>query len=327
MILKISAAVLVSGMMLFTSANTVFAKSIYSVNGKSVDEKNLPDGLKQKFFEIESEAYQKKKAAAYDQLFNDHVAAETKKTGKSEEEVINKLLGVKDPTEKELKDWYEQNKARIPYPFEQIKDQITRFMKSEKAGAKRNEFVEKLAKDKKFTLSIDEPKAPSLTINSKGYPVKGKTGAKVKIVEFADYYCPHCKHAFEDFKKIMKKYSSKIELTFMDFPIKGEASHQIARGAFCAGKQGKFWEFHDKAFENQNSLSDKSPEAFAKLLSLDEAKFKTCLSSSEAKKHVDNSAAEGRRIGISGTPSIYVNGKKLTATEMHDLENAIKKYF
>ena len=54
----------------------------------------------------------------------------------------------------------------------------------------------------------------------------------------------------------------------MDFPIKGEASHLIARGAFCAGKQKKFWEFHDLAFENQSTLSDKSPVNFAKKLGL-----------------------------------------------------------
>jgi protein-disulfide isomerase len=324
MILKAVSTVVLSVALLGSSAAT--AENIYSLGGKSVTRKNLPDGLKQKFFEIEQEAFLKKEAATLDQMFTDHVNQISKKTGKSADQVSNDLLQIKEPTEGELKQWYEANKARIPYPFDQIKGQITQFLMSEKSAGKKMDFVQKLAKEKKLKFSFKAPTAPTISINSKGFPVKGKKGAKLKIVEFADYYCPHCKHAFEDLRKLVKKHGSKIELTFMDFPIKGESSHQIARGAFCAGKQKKFWEYHDMAFENQKSLSDKSPETFAKALKLNESKFKACLSSKEARSHVDKSQAEGRRIGITGTPSVYINGIKVGGKHMHDLVRHIEGY-
>ena len=158
--------------------------------------------MKQKFYDIELEAFRKKEAATLDQLFEDHVNSIVNKSGKSVEKVTKDLLGIKDPTEKELKDWYEANKARIPYPFDAVKDKIVQFLTNEKSMAKRLAFVQKLAKDKKFKLAFKSPTAPVINIASEGYPMKGKKGAKLKIVEFADYYCPHCKHASEDLKKL-----------------------------------------------------------------------------------------------------------------------------
>lgn len=317
-------ATILSFIILFSS--NVKAERIYTLGDKAVNKSELPDGLKQKFYDIELEAFRKKEAATLDQLFEDHVNSIVKKSGKSVEKVTKDLLGIKDPTEKELKDWYEANKARIPYPFDTVKDKIVQFLTNEKSMAKRLAFVQKLAKDKKFKLAFKSPTAPVINIASEGYPMKGKKGAKLKIVEFADYYCPHCKHASEDLKKLINKHSSKIELIFMDFPIKGEASHLIARGAFCAGKQKKFWEFHDLAFENQSTLSDKSPANFAKKLGLNSKKFDVCLSSSEARKHVDKSQEEGKRIGITGTPSVFINGKKVGGAHMHDLINHVESY-
>jgi protein-disulfide isomerase len=320
---KIAGTALISCALLSYS-QVGLSKSVYSAGGKTVSSANLPDGLKQKFYDIEMEAFKKKEAAIFDQLFMDYVAKEIKKTGKSEQEVTDALLKVKEPTEKDLKDWYEKNKARIPYPFEQIKGQITQFMKSEQVGNAKKDFIQSLAKKEKLKLGFSEPTQPTIVINSSGFPSKGNKKAKVQIVEFADYHCPHCKHAYEAFKKLIKTQKEKFNLTFMDFPLRGEASHVIARGAYCADKQGKFWEFHDQAFSNQGSLNDKSPEAFAMALKLDQGKFKNCLNSDVARAHVDKAAAEGRRIGISGTPAIFINGKKYSGHHFEDLEQIIK---
>lgn len=302
------------------------AKAVYSAGGKSVSDTQLADGLKQKFYEIEIEAYKKKEAAIFDQLFMDYVAKEVKRTGKTEQQVTDEILKVGQPSEKELKEWYEKNKARIPYPFEQIKGQITQFLQSEQAGTKKKEVIEKLVKEQKLKLAFAEPIQPTITINSAGFPSKGNKNAKVQIVEFADYHCPHCKHAYEAFKKLLKTNGKQFHLTFMDFPLRGESSHVIARGAYCAEQQGKFWEYHDQAFSNQSNLNDKSPETFAMALKLNQDKFKTCLNSKAARAHVDKAAAEGRRIGVSGTPAIYINGKKYTSGHhFEDLEKIIKE--
>lgn len=314
-----------TGLVITAVAHTGSAQNIYSVGKQQVNVENLPDALKQKFYEIDAEAYEKKKAVISDNFFEEHIKELAAKQSKTEAQVSNDLLGVKEPTEDEMKKWYEENKARIPYPYDSIKDQITKFLKAEQAGNKKTAFLEKLKKEKNFKLALKSPEQPVIKINSEGFPVKGKKGAKIQIVEFADYYCPHCKHAYEAFDGIMKKYSSKIELTFMDFPIRGEQSKVIARGAFCAGKQGKFWEYHGEAFTNQEKLNDNSPGEFAKSLKLNESDFGKCLSSKEATDHVDKSAEEGRRIGVSGTPSIYINGKKVNGHDMADLEKAIKK--
>ena len=110
----------------------------------------------------------------------DYVAKEVKRTGKTEQQVTDEILKVGQPSEKELKEWYEKNKARIPYPFEQIKGQITQFLQSEQAGTKKKEVIEKLVKEQKLKLAFAEPIQPTITINS-GFPSKGNKKAKVQI--------------------------------------------------------------------------------------------------------------------------------------------------
>lgn len=313
------------GLGLVLSSGVSFGQEMYKLGSKSISKDKLSPAVKEQLYQIEKEAYLKTVNAITMSFYDDHLKALADKKGKSVEQLEAELFKVKDPTEAELKAWYEENKARIPYPFDQIKDRISSFLNSDKLAKARDEYIDSLKKKEKFKLSLVEPKQPVVEINTAGFATKGNPDAKIKVVEFADYYCPHCKHAFESFEKIMKKYGKKIHFTFMDFPLQGEKSKKIAVGAYCAGKQGKFWQFHTKAFEGQKTLSGDSVGVFAKELKLDESSFNKCLKSDEASKHVDAAQAEGRRIGVGGTPAIYINGKKIAGHHDGEIEKAIER--
>ena len=133
---------------------------------------------------------------------------------------------------------------------------------------------------------------------------------------------------FEHLEKIMEKFSKKVQLVFLDFPLQGSrgVSHTVAVGGVCADKQDKFWEYHALAFNGQKSLNSKSPNKFAEQLKLDLKKFESCMKDKSSTEKVELARKEGERIGVQGTPAIYINGRKVMGgIDVKSLERAIKR--
>ena len=303
------------------------AETLFSYGGKAYTDKDLAPAEQQALYDVRYEAYTKEQALTEQAALNLYLDAQAKKAHKTRQEYEKTVLAVKDPTDKQIKAWYDSNKQRIPpsLKFEQIKGQIKELLMEQARKVKRDDLLAKVKKEKKFKVALTEPVSPVVEIATAGYPAKGADKAKATLVEFADYQCPHCKEAMEPVDAILKQFKGKVRLVFMDFPIKGEVSNLLAQGAYCAGQQGKFWEYHDAAYDKQASLYGKkdAPTTVAKALKLDEAKFKTCLTSDAAKKHVEASRLEGERLGINGTPTIYLNGRRVKSFEKADLAKDI----
>jgi len=305
-------------------ATSALGQNLYKLNGKVFQRSDLPAAINQNLFEAESKHRDEIQNLVEEAIFSNFLEEQSKKMKKPVPEVVAQLLKVKDPTDKELKEFYDKNKARISTPFDQVKAQLIDYLKMEKTQKVKADLIAEQKKKGKFEFLVPTAESPVVQINTLGAPIKGTKGAKVKIVEFADYQCPHCAHAHEVLGKVMKKYSAKVEFSYLDFPInRSGISKRVAEGAFCANKQGKFWEFHDLAFTKQTELTAEKPAEFAKNLKLDETAFKKCLDSQEAKDFVQNSMNEGERIGIQGTPSIYMNGKKLLSWDEETLAKEI----
>ncbi len=150
----------------------------------------------------------------------------------------------------------------------------------------------------------------------------GDPNAPVKMEEFSDFQCPFCRQFHNDtLRQIVDTYvrTGKVYFIFRNFPIvdrstPAQESHTAAEGAVCAGQQGKFYEFHDLLFANQNgeNIGDftvKRVQAMAKTLGLDSAKFNACLSDSATANTVAQDYAAGIKAGIDSTPSFLINGK------------------
>jgi len=297
----------------------------YSYQGKTFSKNELSPALQQTIFEMQSEYNERLKAVAEAAILEQHVDEEAKKRSKSRQQVEEDLFKVKDPSESDIKSWYEKNKARIPYPFEQIKGQLGQVVAQEKMQEKRTKLVDELKKKGKFSMNLPTLVAPKLEINIQGAPVRGKADAQVVLVEFADYKCPHCKEAAATLEKLFPKYKDKVKFVFMDFPIHKGVAEDLARGSFCAGEQGKYWEFNKMAFERQDKTKDGSSAEFSKELKLDEGKFKECMGSKRPQDWVTKASEEGRRIGVSGTPALFLNGQKLAPPTEKDIVAALDK--
>lgn len=140
-------------------------------------------------------------------------------------------------------------------------------------------------------------------------PVKGPANAKVTIVEFSDFQCPFCQMGANNVEQVLKKYPNDVKLVFKNLPLPMHAQAKpAAKAALAANKQGKFWEFHDAFFANQQKLGPAFFEQKAKDLGLDMDRFKKDMESPELDKQVDEEMALAQQHGVMGTPGFIVGG-------------------
>jgi protein-disulfide isomerase len=141
-------------------------------------------------------------------------------------------------------------------------------------------------------------------------PVRGSPMAPVTIVEFSDFECPFCAAAHPVLEQIVEESGGKVRLVFKQFPLDAHPNARAAaRAAIAAGKQGKFWEMHDRLFEHQDALEPHQLEGHAKALGLDTERFGEDMESEATERRIEEDRALGRRVGVRGTPSIFINGR------------------
>ena len=150
-------------------------------------------------------------------------------------------------------------------------------------------------------------------------PTDGPTGnAEVVIVEYSDFECPYCVRAYPTVKQVLEEYGDQVELDYKHFPLSFHANAKKAGEASeCARDQGKFMEYHDILFDTKQ-LSVDSLKKHAADLGLDVATFNECLDSGEKGAIVDADFEEGRQLGVGGTPTFFINGRKLVGAQPYE---------
>ncbi len=174
------------------------------------------------------------------------------------------------------------------------------------------EKYEKEAAEKDKEQEFDKLFADRAEVEIGNSPVRGDKKAEYTIIAFSDFQCPFCKRGDDTIKEVMKKYDKKVKYVFKNFPLSfhPEAA-PAAKAVWAAGKQGKFFEYHDKLFENQQKLGDELFVQLAKDLSLNIDKFNKDRASDEAQKSIDADMKAGQAVGIQGTPGFILNGIKI----------------
>ncbi len=163
-----------------------------------------------------------------------------------------------------------------------------------------------------------QPSAPTgpIQVDLSGAYSQGSANAKITLVEYSDFQCPFCSRALPTVKALQQKYGNDLRFVYKHFPLSFHPNAQpAAEASECAGEQGKFFEFHDLLFANQESLSTANYKKWAGDLKLDQAKFDSCVDSSKYKQKVQDDFNEGQRDGVSGTPSFYVNGQQIVGAQ------------
>jgi protein-disulfide isomerase len=290
------------------------------VGDEVIDLSEVEKPLKARLAQIEQQRFELLRQHL-DQLVAERLLAqEAKRRNISVDELLKQEVAAKTPevSEDEVTEFMTQNRARLPRGDEaELKRKVTDYLRAQAAGEQRQAFVDLLRTKTPVTVYLEEPASSRVPVRSDVGFVRGPADAPVVIVEFSDFQCPYCKNVVATVKQVLEKYPGKVKWIFRDFPLAqlhpdAPKAHEAAR---CAGAQGKFWEYHDVLFEKAPRLRPADLKQYADDLKLDAAAFGQCLDSGRFAPAVASDLAEGNDLGISGTPTFYVNGRTLVGAQ------------
>jgi protein-disulfide isomerase len=252
---------------------------------------------------------------------------EAKKRGVSveavlDQEVNSKILPVGDD---EIDVFYKSNKARIAVDLDKVREQIRSYLHNQKIEAQKALFLKSLRSNAKVVTYLKSPPVFRAEISVAGEPFKGSEKAPVTVVKFEDFQCPFCKQVQPTFNELLSRYNGKVRLVHKDLPLESihPQARQAAEAARCAYEQGKFWEYHDKLYANSPKASADDLKSYAKEVDLDVDSFDRCFANGKYKAVVQKDLKEGAQLGLTGTPTIFINGREISGNQPLEAFEAI----
>ncbi|MBI4256877.1 DsbA family protein [Candidatus Uhrbacteria bacterium] len=156
-------------------------------------------------------------------------------------------------------------------------------------------------------------------------PSLGSRTAAVTIVEFADFGCPYSRESSFVIRELALQYPEDVRFIYRDFPLSDihPIAQKAAEAGECAQDQGKFWEYHDKLYQNQNDLTQDRLVEFAAELNMNAYQFETCLDSGRYADEVIEDYQAGVEAGVRGTPTFFINGNRIAGAIPKDILDAV----
>jgi protein-disulfide isomerase len=191
-----------------------------------------------------------------------------------------------------------------------IKKDISALKEGQQAIQKDLQEIKKLLASRPAGQAPAE-QALNALVSTEGEPFRGDKNAKLTLIEFSEFQCPFCgRHVRETVPQLEKEYvaTGKVRYVFRDLPLESihKNAFKAAEAAHCAGEQNKYWEMHDRLFENQKSLEPAMLTAHAQAVGVDTKKFQTCLDSGKYAAEIRKDIAEANKLGITGTPTTVI---------------------
>jgi protein-disulfide isomerase len=260
-----------------------------------------------------AQALYEARRGAIEELVGDAlVDMEAKATGVDRAALLKREIEdrVVSPTELDIAAWYTANPQRVQgAPLEKVAAPIRAVLLEERTREAQGRYLDSLKAKTAIAISLDPPR---LKVSDAGRPSRGPANAPVEIIEFSDFQCPFCLQAHPTVAKVLSAYGDRIRFVYRHFPLPNHpAARPAAEASACADEQGKFWQYHDRLFDNQTRLSDADLKGHAAALEMDAAKFNACVDSHKYANVVDEDVTAGEDAGVSGTPAFFINGRVL----------------
>jgi protein-disulfide isomerase len=232
---------------------------------------------------------------------------------------------VKPITDADVVAFYQANSSQMQgRSLDQVAPAINRYLSDQQRATARQELLTELRKTAPpVSVMFDAPRT-NVDVAATD-PALGAATAPVTIVEFSDFQCPFCQRASPTLKRLRETYGDKVRVVWKDFPLTQihPQAFKAAEAGHCAAEQGKFWEFHDRMFSNQQALQPDALKKYAADMGLDAAKFNACMDASKYAERVRDGVAAGTRLGVNSTPTLYVNGRMLQGAQPYETFAAI----
>lgn len=234
-------------------------------------------------------------------------------------ELIASEVEAKTPRvkEEEIAAYIEKNRGSLRGDEAALRKRAGDELWVQRLAQSRAAFIDSLKKGTPTAVLLEQPIPYRAKVTVDGAYDKGPKEAPVTIVEFSDFECPFCRRALPVMNDIMKQYAGKVRWVYRDFPLASihPLAVKAAEAARCAGESGKFWQYHDLIFDSSAKPSEADLTTFAERVGLDPGVFGKCLRSGKYRTAVEADVEEGRRLGVTGTPTFFINGRSLVGAQ------------
>lgn len=219
----------------------------------------------------------------------------------------SRLAGAADDTEKEKRS-------------QAFRQQIEARLMADRREKRAQAFTEELRAKRPVSVALKPPAVRRVEVSVGDSPVRGSSNAPVTIVEYSDFQCPFCGREQAVLEQIRQRYGEKVRIVYKHMPLTNihPYAQKAAEAAECANEKGKFWDLHDALYANQSALElDKLP-GYAQQVGLDPEEFRQCLDSGRMAARVKRDADSAQTVGVTSTPSFFVNGIKVRGAQPID---------
>jgi protein-disulfide isomerase len=302
------------------------SRVLATINGAAVTAGDVEDALRPTIFSVQEQVYDIRKGEIDRKLNDLLLTGEARKRGLTEQALYEAEVTKKVPAvgEAEARAFFDKNRERITGDFEKVRYQLINYLVDQKKNDVEKGFADRLRAAATVQTFLSEPIEPIYAIDSEGRPSKGARNAPVTIVEFIDIECRTCAEPYHVLDRIFNESNGKVRIVAMHYPLsqhKNAANAAIA--AEAAREQGKFFEYVDLLFKDQSALELTGLKQYATQLGLDRKKFDAALDGTRLSDIVDHDRLEGDKIGVSRTPTIFINGRRSADITYEGLKKAV----
>lgn len=300
------------------------AEVLATINGESITAGDIEDSLQALIFDVQEQVYQLRKNEVDVNINDTLLVQEAHKRKITTNGLLEAEIKGKPVTEEQARAFFEQNKERVSGDFAQTKDSIIKYLEQMELRRAERAFLEKLRAAASIQVFLNVPEPPVFKISTKDQPSLGNANAAVTIVAFTDYQCPSCATIHPALERVVKESGDKVRLVTRDFPLSQHAeAFKAAEAAEAAREQGKYWEYVQVLLQNQSSLGVEKLKGFATQLGLDRARFDAGLDSRKFAEMVQADVEDGIKLGLKGTPSLFINGRRVNAKSYEELKESV----
>ena len=303
------------------------ARVLATVGGKNITSGDIEDGLRPLVAQVQQQVYLLRRNDVDLRVNDILLSQEAQKRGVTTRALLDSEVTSKIPvvTEAQAQDFYNKNKERITGDFPTVKYQLIEFLQQQEQQRLEGALAQRLRNGASVQTFITPPEPPVFQISTDDQPTKGKPDAAVTVVEFTDYQCPVCAQTQPVLERLITEYGDRVRFVVRDFPLnQHKDAEKAAEAAEAAREQGKYWDFTAILFRNQSALSTDQLKQYAGVLGLDRKRFDAALDSGKFAPQVERDMRDGERIGVTGTPTFFVNGRQVPERTYEALKAAIE---
>jgi protein-disulfide isomerase len=287
--------------------------AVAELKGARITAAELDKEIKGQLLQLRQQEYDLRRQALDNLLGQMLLKREATARGVSTEELLKVEIGQRlaEPSEAQIADFYAKVRGQVGgKPLEAVRPQLVNFLRERAGQARMAEFRRELMAKQGVKLLLKPPRFDvKLAADA---PAIGPEQAPVTIVEYTDFQCPYCRRGQETVDEVLERYKGKVRLVHRDYPLENHPrARPAALASYCAGEQGRFWEYRRSLLLEGGELGDEDLRKSAQSLKLDAAAFQSCIAARRHEDRIQQALIEGQNLGVASTPTFLINGRML----------------